>query len=186
MGHRLSRIVTRTGDDGSTGMADGSRLPKHHQRMEAVGDVDELNSQIGWLRTLTLPADIDNTLARVQQELFNLGGGLAMPGYTLLEEPALLAMEQDIATLNATLPPLKEFILPGGTQAVAACHVVRAVVRRAERSVWRLHAVDAVDLLLPRYLNRLSDWAFIAARSLAQRAQTAEVLWTGVEPPPAD
>lgn len=186
MGHRLSRIVTRTGDDGTTGMADGSRLPKHHERMDAVGDVDELNSQIGWLRTQALPADIDATLARVQQELFNLGGGLAMPGYTLLEEAALLALEQDVIALNATLPPLKEFILPGGAPAVAACHVVRAVARRAERSVWRLHAVDAVDLLLPRYLNRLSDWAFVAARSLAQRALVDEVLWDGAGPPPTD
>jgi len=176
MGHRLSKIVTRTGDAGETGLTGGARVPKTHARVQAMGDVDELNSQIGVLLTLRLPRGLRVTLTRVQHELFNLGGELSMPGTVLVKEQDLVALERDVETLNRNLPPLKDFVLPGGTPAAAAAHLARAICRRAERSVW---AVNAESPFSARYLNRLSDFLFVAARVLARSKGARETQWRG-------
>src|SRR5690349_14602783 len=171
MGNRLSKIVTRTGDAGETGLTGGARVPKTHARVQAMGDVDELNSQVGVLLALKLPPALRATLTRVQHELFNLGGELSMPGSTLVTEQHLAALETEIEALNRKLPPLKDFVLPGGNPAAAAAHVARAVCRRAERSVWAV--TDA------RYLNRLSDYLFVVARVLARAKGAKEKQWKG-------
>jgi len=177
MGHRLSKIVTRTGDGGQTGLADGSRLPKSAPRVQALGEVDELNSHIGVLLTHDLPESLRATLARVQSELFDLGGELSLPGMPLVNEACLERLEAALAQLNAGLPPLKEFVLPGGNPPAAAAHVARAVARRAERAVWALHEAEPLSLLLPQYLNRLSDLLFVGARVLARRHGGQEPVW---------
>lgn len=179
MGNRLSKIVTRTGDGGETGLATGARVRKTAARVQALGDVDELNSQLGVVLALGLPAPVRVALSRIQHELFNLGGELSLPGATLVTGEQLAALERDIEALNAKLPPLKEFVLPGGNPAAAAAHVARAVCRRAERSLWSLHEQDPVSTELPRYLNRLSDFLFVAARVLARAKGGKEVLWSG-------
>jgi cob(I)alamin adenosyltransferase len=179
MGHRLSRIVTRTGDAGDTGLSGGARVPKAHPRVAAMGDVDELNSQLGVVLAGQLPKALRATLTRVQHELFNLGGELSMPGATLVTEAHLRALEADLEALNATLPPLKEFVLPGGSPAAAAAHLARAICRRAERAVWALHASEPLSLAAPRYLNRLSDFLFVAARVLARAKGAREAQWRG-------
>ena len=180
MGNRLSKIYTRTGDKGTTGMATGERLPKHHDRMETIGDVDELNSAIGVLFE-TLPKDHirRDTLTHIQHDCFDLGGELAMPGYQLLPPTAVTDIEGFIDAVNAQLPPLKDFILPAGSSAAAQCHVARAVCRRAERHIWRLIAADSdnVNPLAAAYLNRLSDFLFVLARELARENGGNEVLW---------
>jgi cob(I)alamin adenosyltransferase len=177
MGNRLSRIVTRTGDDGSTGLADGSRLPKHSRRIDTIGAIDELNCALGILLSERgVPANVHALLAPCQHELFDLGGELAMPGQTLFMEAPLARLDAAIETLNQDLPPLKEFVLPGGGSAAAACHLARAICRRAERSGWALAEQEAINTLGLRYLNRLSDLLFVAARVLA-RLQGGEVLW---------
>lgn len=178
MGHRLSRIVTRTGDGGDTGMATGGRRPKTDPRVHALGEVDELNCQVGVLLAAKPPRAIATRLVRIQHELFQLGGELSMPGSTLVQPAHLQALEADAAALNAKLPPLKEFVLPGGTPAAAAAHLARAVCRRAERAVWALHAAEPGSVDAPRYLNRLSDLLFIVARTLARRGGR-EVAWKG-------
>jgi len=166
MANRLTQIATRTGDDGSTGLGDGARVPKHHLRVAAMGDVDELNSSLGVLLAEPLPDDVRELLVVVQHELFNLGGELSIPGYTLLKAEAVLALDQALATHNATLPRLAEFILPAGTRSAALAHVSRAVARRAERAVVALTAQEAVNEAPRHYLNRLSDLLFVLARVL--------------------
>ena len=178
MGHRLSKIVTRTGDAGDTGLTGGERVPKTHPRIAAMGDVDELNSQLGVLLAEQPPRALAATLTRVQHELFNLGGELSMPGATLVTGEHLRALELDVEALNAKLPPLKEFVLPGGTKAAAAAHLARAICRRAERAVWAVHAKEPLNAATPRYLNRLSDFLFVAARVLARsRKGATETQW---------
>ncbi|MDR0478995.1 MAG: cob(I)yrinic acid a,c-diamide adenosyltransferase [Burkholderiaceae bacterium] len=173
MGQRLTRIATRTGDGGETGLADGRRVPKDHPRIQALGEVDELNSFIGLLLAEDLPDDIRLLLTEVQQRLFDLGGSLALPGRAVLPDAAVQQLDAALDLLNARLPPLAEFILPGGTRSVALAHVCRAVCRRAERALVTLQRVEPA---LPesvcdaprRYLNRLSDLLFVLARVLNQ------------------
>ena len=179
MGHRLSKIVTRTGDAGETGLAGGARVKKTALRVAAMGDVDELNSQIGVLLTHRLPRPIATSLTRIQHELFNLGGELSMPGTNLVTDEHLAALERDLERFNAKLPPLKEFVLPGGTPAAAAAHLARAMARRAERSAWAVHEHEPLGAALPRYLNRLSDFLFVTARVLARSGRGREVQWRG-------
>lgn len=168
MGHRLTQISTRTGDDGTTGLGDGTRVPKDHLRISAMGDVDELNSQLGVLLAEPLPADVRELLVVIQHELFNLGGELCIPGYTLLKDDAVLRLDEALATHNATLPRLEEFILPAGTRSAALAHVARTIARRAERAVVTLTAQEpgAVNAAPRQYLNRLSDLLFVLARVL--------------------
>jgi len=166
MANRLSQIATRTGDDGTTGLGDGTRVPKSHGRIAAMGDVDELNSHIGVLLAEPLPADVRELLVTVQHELFNLGGELSIPGYALLKDDAVAALDAALAQHNETLPRLMEFILPAGTRSAALAHVARAVARRAERAVVTLAATEAVNAAPRLFLNRLSDLLFVLARVL--------------------
>jgi cob(I)alamin adenosyltransferase len=166
MGNRLTQIATRTGDDGTTGLGDGQRVPKDHLRIQAMGDVDELNSNIGVLLAEPLPADVRELLVVIQHELFNLGGELCMPGYQLLKDDAVLALDEALAQHNAALPRLQEFILPAGTRSAAIAHVCRTVARRAERAVVTLAAHEAINAAPRQYLNRLSDLLFVLARVL--------------------
>jgi cob(I)alamin adenosyltransferase len=178
VGHRLSKIYTRTGDDGTTGLANGERVDKCDERVEAFGDVDETNSAIGLvLAESTLPAEVRECLTRVQHELFDLGAELSLPGFTAIAADHVLALERDLDALNATLPPLKEFVLPGGTRAAAACHLARTVCRRAERRTWAAAKRAALNPELLRYLNRLSDLLFVVARVLARQDGGQETLW---------
>jgi cob(I)alamin adenosyltransferase len=177
MGHRLSKIYTRTGDDGSTGLAGSIRLSKDAARIEAIGEVDELNSVLGMLLTETLPDDARELLVRVQHRLFDLGGELSLPDYQALDEEETRRLEAAIDRCNATLPPLKEFILPGGCRAGALCHMARTVCRRAERGLVRLHHTDPVRPELLRYLNRLSDLLFVLARVLNREAGMEITYW---------
>lgn len=166
MANRLSQIATRTGDDGTTGLGDGSRVPKDHLRVQAMGDVDELNSQIGVLLAEPLPDDVRELLITIQHELFNLGGELCMPGYELLKMDAVLRLDEALAHYNAALPRLKEFILPAGTRSAAIAHVCRTVARRAERAVVTLAGQESINAAPRQYLNRLSDLLFVLARVL--------------------
>ncbi len=166
MAHRLTQIATRTGDDGSTGLGDGQRVPKDHLRVAAMGDVDELNSQLGVLLAEPLPAAIRTLLFEIQHDLFNLGGELSIPGFELVKEQAVLRLDGALAEYNATLPRLAEFILPAGTRSAALAHVARTVARRAERAVVALAAREAVNAAPRQYLNRLSDLLFVLARVL--------------------
>jgi cob(I)alamin adenosyltransferase len=173
---RLTKITTRTGDDGMTGLADGSRLPKDHPRIIAIGSVDELNSQLGLLLTETLPDDVRLDLEQVQHELFDLGAALASPGAPFREAP-LLRLDEAIARHNAALPPLTEFILPGGSRAAAQCHVTRCTARRAERDYTSLAREGRAPTLGLQYLNRLSDLLFILSRTLNHAVGRDEPLW---------
>jgi cob(I)alamin adenosyltransferase len=166
MSNRLTQIATRTGDDGTTGLGDGTRVPKDHLRVQAMGDVDELNSQLGVLLAEPLPDDVRELLVVIQHELFNLGGELSIPGYELLKTEAVIQLDEALAHYNSALPRLKEFILPAGTRSAALAHVARSVARRAERSVVALAAVEAVRADPRHYLNRLSDLLFVLARVL--------------------
>lgn len=166
MANRLTQIATRTGDDGTTGLGDGQRVPKDHLRVQAMGDVDELNSQIGVLLAEPLPDAVRELLGVIQHELFNLGGELSMPGYALLKSDAVLRLDEALALHNAALPRLKEFILPAGTRSAAIAHVCRTVARRAERAVVALGAQESVNDAPRQYLNRLSDLLFVLARVL--------------------
>lgn len=177
MANRLSKITTRTGDDGTTGLGDGTRTFKDTARIEAIGDVDELNSQLGVLLAEDLPGDVSTLLNEVQHGLFDLGGELSIPGYTSVTEHHLAALDDAIAHHNASLPPLKEFILPAGSRAAALCHVARSVCRRAERRVVTLARSEPVSPLAVQYLNRLSDLLFIMSRVLNRHAGVAEVYW---------
>jgi cob(I)alamin adenosyltransferase len=166
MSNRLTQIATRTGDDGSTGLGDGTRVPKDHLRVRAMGDVDELNSSLGVLLAEPLPVAVRELLGAIQQELFNLGGELSIPGYQLLEADAVARLDEALAQHNAALPRLKEFILPSGTRSAALAHLSRTVARRAERSLVALAAQEAVNAAPRQYLNRLSDLLFVLARVL--------------------
>lgn len=181
MGNRLSKIVTRTGDAGTTGLGDGSRVDKDSPRIDALGEVDELNSLVGVLRASALPAAIEarvqEVLSVVQHDLFDLGGELCIPGATAVKTEQVAQLEAWAEEFNASLTPLKEFILPGGTPAAAHAHLARTVCRRAERSVVRLAHHEAVSDQARQYLNRLSDLLFILGRSLNKEAGGSDVLW---------
>jgi cob(I)alamin adenosyltransferase len=178
MGHRLSRIVTRTGDDGTTGLGDGSRLPKDAPRIEALGSVDELNCALGVLLATTLPDERAYAgLNEVQHDLFELGGELAIPGSTLLQVARVGWLEAQVERFNRELPPLKEFVLPGGGSAAAQAHVARAICRRAERSCWALSRTETLRSEPMHYLNRLSDLLFVLARAFARAQYGSEPLW---------
>jgi len=166
MANRLSQIATRTGDDGTTGLGDGTRVPKDHLRIQAMGDVDELNSHIGVLLAEPLPDDVRELLIVIQHELFNLGGELSIPGYALLKADAVLRLDAALQTYNGQLPRLKEFILPAGTRSAALAHVGRTIARRAERALVALASQDAVNEAPRQFLNRLSDLLFVLARVL--------------------
>lgn len=178
MGNRLSKIYTRTGDDGTTGLGDGSRVEKDHVRVEAYGTVDELNSHLGMLLSYPLPDNIRTCLVAIQHDLFDLGGELCIPGHLALTAEATQRLETQLDAFNAPLPPLKEFILPGGSPAAAACHIARTVCRRAERRVITLiNSGEDVNHDALTYLNRLSDLLFVIARTLARLEGGQEVLW---------
>jgi len=179
MGHRLSKIVTRTGDSGDTGLGDGSRTPKDGPRIEAIGAVDELNSALGVLLAEELPPALRESLLQVQHDLFDLGGGLSLPGRGGPAEAPVLRLEQEVERLNSPLPPLREFILPGGSRAAALAHVCRTVCRRAERRVVALIHADpqhSTGFSL-QYLNRLSDLLFVLARVLNREAGREDEMW---------
>lgn len=178
MGNRLSKIYTRTGDDGTTGLGDGSRVRKDDPRVEGYGCVDECNSAIGVvLAVAAIPDDVRELLTGVQHELFDLGGELCIPGQRAIEARQVAALEAALDRFNERLPPLKEFILPGGGTAAAACHLARAICRRAERRCWTLARTQTVAPELLQYLNRLSDLLFVIARVLARHESGGEVLW---------
>ena len=177
MGNRLSKIYTRTGDDGSTGLGDGTRIAKDSARVNAYGTVDEANSCIGLLLAATLPDDVRELLVRIQHQLFDLGGELCIPGHAAIFDADVDALEARLDHYNDDLSPLKDFILPGGGEAAARCHIARTVVRRAERETVTLARLDAVRPQAIRYLNRLSDLLFVLARVLARASGHGEVLW---------
>jgi len=177
MGHRLSKIVTRTGDAGTTGLGDGTRVAKDSPRIEAIGAVDELNSVLGLLLTEELPSAITQCVTAVQHDLFDLGGELSIPGFATITEGHIARVEGAVDTFNANLAPLKEFILPGGSRAAALAHVARTVCRRAERSLVKAAATESVSTNSRIYLNRLSDLLFILARAANRAAGTPDVLW---------
>ena len=177
MGKRLTKIYTRTGDDGTTGLADGSRVAKDSPRIEAIGAVDELNSAIGLLLTEDLPERMSATFTGVQHDLFDLGGELSVPGHAVVSESHVARLERELDALNAKLPALKDFVLPGGSRAAAAAHLARAACRHAERRLVALTRTQSVPPLLLQYLNRLSDLLFVAARALNRHAGRDDVLW---------
>lgn len=177
MSKRLNKIVTRTGDNGETGLAGGARLPKDHLRIEAIGAVDELNSALGLLLAEKLPDDLKQSLLDIQHDLFDLGGELSMPGQALLPGKRVAALEALVESRNADLPALKEFILPGGSGAAALAHVARTVCRRAERRLVALARAEAVTATARIYLNRLSDLLFVLARVLNRAAGKPDVFW---------
>jgi cob(I)alamin adenosyltransferase len=178
MGHRLSRIYTRTGDDGTTGLAGGDRVAKHDLRIEAFGTVDETSSAIALvLAEPDIPEDVRALLRAIQNDLFEVGAELSMPGYTGVDAESVAALEAALDEVNSHLPPLEEFILPGGDRAAAGCHLARTICRRAERRTWELAARDDIGHELLCYLNRLSDLLFVIARSLARRDGGNETLW---------
>ena len=177
MGHRLSKIYTRTGDDGSTGLGDGSRVAKDSLRVEAYGTIDELNSVLGMVIAHTDDADVRRCLTTVQHDLFDLGGELCIPGTELIGAKHVTRLETDLDGFNAHLKPLKEFILPGGDAAAATCHLARTISRRAERRLVTLAAAEPVTETARQYLNRLSDLLFVVARRLAADSSQGETLW---------
>jgi cob(I)alamin adenosyltransferase len=177
MGNRLSKIYTRTGDDGSTGLGDGSRTGKDALRVEAYGTVDEANSTIGLLLAADVPGSMRELLTAVQHQLFDLGGELCIPGHAAIGDDDVTRLEQQLDAYNAPLPPLKDFILPGGGDAAARCHIARTVVRRAERCTVALSRVEDIRPQPVRYLNRLSDLLFVLARVLARDSGHGEVIW---------
>ena len=177
MGHRLSKIYTRTGDAGTTGLGDGKRVAKDSLRIHALGEIDELNSCVGLLLCEDLPEAVRELLTGVQHDLFDLGGEMSIPGMNLLAPGRVPHLERSLDAWNAELAPLKEFILPGGTRAAALAHISRTVCRRAERAVVKLASVEAVNEPARRYLNRLSDLMFVLARVLNRRVNRGDVLW---------
>ena len=177
MGKRLTQIATRTGDDGTTGLGDNTRVPKHSLRIHALGDVDELNSHIGLLLCEEMPGDVRELLVEIQHQLFNLGGELSIPGFELLKAEAVQALDDALAKYNAQLPKLQEFILPAGNRAAAQAHVCRTVARRAERALVALGADDALREAPRQYLNRLSDLMFVLARVLNRMNGGDDVYW---------
>ncbi len=177
MGYRLSKIYTRTGDGGTTGLGDGTRVDKDSLRVEAYGTVDELNSLIGLLATHEMPDVIARELIAIEHDLFDIGGEFSIPGHTAVSDRQVERLEQFLDRLNAELEPLKEFILPGGTAAAAVCHLARSVCRRAERRAVSLARVEALNEASLRYLNRLSDLLFVMARSMNRAQGAGDILW---------
>jgi cob(I)alamin adenosyltransferase len=178
MGNRLSKIYTRTGDDGTTGLGDGARTAKESLRVEAYGAVDEANSAVGMvLAVASLPDDVRRCLTEVQHDLFDLGGEMCIPGHRIIKAAYIERLETELDGFNDPLPPLKDFILPGGGPAAAACHMARTICRRAERRAWSLARVEEVSPEALKYLNRLSDLLFVLARVLARQESGSEVLW---------
>ena len=177
MANRLSQIATRTGDNGTTGLGDNTRVSKDSRRVHAMGDVDELNSNIGVLLCEDMPADVRDVLVEVQHQLFNLGGELSIPGFELLKPDALLQLDEALETYNAQLPRLAEFILPAGSRAASLAHVCRTVARRAERGVVALGQQDALKDTPRQYLNRLSDLMFVLSRVLNRMNGGDDVYW---------
>ena len=178
MGNRLSKIYTRTGDAGTTGLGDGSRIAKTNLRMHAIGEVDELNCNLGLLLTEDIRAGLAELFLDIQHDLFDLGGELSIPGSTFIQAAAVAKLEQAIDLYNEELPPLKEFVLPGGSRGAAVCQMARAVCRRVERAVLELAAVEPVNANTSTYLNRLSDLLFVAARVIARDSGAGEVMWS--------
>ncbi|QQB36620.1 cob(I)yrinic acid a,c-diamide adenosyltransferase [Achromobacter deleyi] len=181
MANRLSVITTRTGDDGTTGLGDGSRIPKDAPRIAALGDVDELNSVIGLLLTEALPDTIAADLLTIQHDLFDMGAELCIPGHTALTDAHIANLDARLAHYNGSLPPLREFILPGGTRGAAQAHVARTVCRRAERAVVALANAHSVNPPVRQYLNRLSDLMFVLARCINQHAGQKDTFWAGAQ-----
>jgi cob(I)alamin adenosyltransferase len=178
MGNRLSKIYTRTGDDGSTGLGDGARVAKESLRVEAYGSVDETNSAVGLVLAIpTLPEAVRSCLTEVQHDLFDLGGELCIPGHRMIAPEYVERLERELDAFNDPLPALKDFILPGGGPGAAACHMARAICRRAERRCWSLARVESIAPDALKYLNRLSDLLFVIARVLARAESGSEVLW---------
>lgn len=177
MANRLTKIYTRTGDEGRTGLASGDRVPKYDPRIEASGTVDETNCAIGLVLSEDIPDGVRASLARIQHELFDLGAELSLPEYRAINADHVRRLESELDELNRGLPPLKEFILPGGSRGAASCHLARAVCRRAERIAWALADQMTVNPDLLKYLNRLSDLLFVAARVIARQHGAGEVLW---------
>jgi len=177
VGYRLSRIYTRTGDSGTTGMADGSRVAKDSLRMQAIGEVDELNSMLGIVINRCAAGEVKENLITIQHDLFNLGGQLAMPDYEMLQQARIEWLEQTLDAMNGELTPLKEFILPGGAEPASYCHLARAICRRAERALVSLSQAETTKAELAAYINRLSDWLFVAARYLNKQQGEQEVYW---------
>jgi len=177
MGNRLSKIATRTGDKGSTGLGDGSRTGKDSLRIQAIGDIDELNSQLGLLLCEGLEAALREALLSIQHDLFDLGGELCIPGYALVSEAQVARLDDLLEKYNAGLPPLKEFILPGGNRPAALAHVCRTVCRRAERSIVSLGNGETVNEAARQYVNRLSDLLFVLSRVLNRADGGSDVLW---------
>ena len=178
MGHRLSKIVTRTGDDGTTGLGDGSRVPKDAPRVAAMGDLDELNSSLGCVLSDHLPQPVHDALAAVQNDLFDLGGEVSIPGRVALQAVHIERLDGWVEALNSGLPPLREFVLPGGDPAAATCHLARSICRRAERSLVALAREEGVSPLALQYLNRLSDLLFVSARVINRAKGRHESTWT--------
>lgn len=177
MGHRLSKIYTRTGDNGTTGLGNGGRVRKNSPRIEAIGAIDELNATTGLLLTGRLPQPVADYLTQVQHILFDLGGELAVPGSSILTAADVTRVEEELDKLNRNLSALKEFILPGGSPAAAMCHMARTICRRAERNLFTLAEIESVSEVSLQFLNRLSDYLFVAARSLNQFTDIDDVLW---------
>lgn len=177
MANRLSKIYTRTGDNGTTGLGDGTRINKDSLRVEAMGDVDELNSVIGIMLTETVPSSLVSVLTQIQHDLFNVGAEICIPGYIILKQSRIDDLEHTIDTLNEHLSPLKEFILPGGSKAASYCHLARTVCRRAERKLVELHRNEKVTDISLQYLNRLSDLLFVMCRTINKEAGISDVLW---------
>ena len=177
MGNRLSKIATRTGDAGTTGLGDGSRIDKDALRVHAMGDVDELNSHIGALICEDIPDVMKQELFSIQHDLFDMGGELCIPGYTMITEAQVLRLDALLAKYNADLPPLKDFILPGGSRAASMAHVCRTVCRRAERALVSVGKAEHVNEAPRQYMNRLSDLLFVLSRVLNRYAGGSDVLW---------
>ncbi|UCH53937.1 MAG: cob(I)yrinic acid a,c-diamide adenosyltransferase [Pseudomonadota bacterium] len=182
MGNRLSKIYTRTGDNGTTGLGDGARVPKDHARIEALGAVDELNSAIGVALTHAMPDTMREILTSVQHELFDLGGELCIPNSCTIADQHVARLERILDQLNQDLPPLREFILPGGSPAAAACHAARTVCRRAERRITTLARAEPINPVGASYLNRLSDLLFVMARAMNALAGVTDTLWRHERP----
>ncbi|HBE91037.1 MAG TPA: cob(I)yrinic acid a,c-diamide adenosyltransferase [Gammaproteobacteria bacterium] len=177
MGYRLSKIYTRTGDNGTTGISGTQRVPKDDPRINIIGSVDELNSFIGLILSEELPDPARETLIEIQHRLFDLGGELSMPGHVVLQQTSVDVLEAELDRMNDELDPLENFILPGGSRAASICHIARSVARRAERGIVTLQNKEDVSPVLCAYLNRLSDLLFVMARSLNKHAGQADVLW---------
>ena len=177
MGNRLSKLYTRTGDDGTSGLSDGERIPKNHARMNAMGSVDELNSVIGLMICKLEDQDLRGLYIGIQHDLFNIGGEISMPGHSFIPQRKVDGLEETIDRFNESVEPLKDFILPGGSEAASICHIARATARRAERDLVTLHQLDPVSDTTRRYLNRLSDLLFVTARIINKKLGQDDVLW---------